>query len=140
MNYLRDLTVLILGLGDSGLAMARWTARCGATVRVADTRDAPPQAATLAQDVPGATLHHGLDATLLDGVNLVLKSPGLAPIAPEVAALLARADELGIPVRGELSLFASALADLKLERRYAPKVVAITGTNGKTTTTSLTAQ
>jgi UDP-N-acetylmuramoylalanine--D-glutamate ligase len=141
MHYLRDLTVLILGLGDSGLAMARWCARCGATVRVADTRDSPPQAATLAKDVPSATLHHGLYARLLDdGVNLVLKSPGLMPGAPDVAALMARADELGIPVRGELSLFATALADLQQDMAYAPKVVAITGTNGKTTTTSLTAK
>ncbi len=140
MHYLRDLTVLILGLGDSGLAMARWCARCGAAVRVADTRANPPQAATLAADVPAATLHHGLDVGLLDGVNLVLKSPGLMPNAPDVSALLAKADEQGIPVRGELSLFASALADLKVDMGYSPKVVAITGTNGKTTTTSLTAK
>jgi UDP-N-acetylmuramoylalanine--D-glutamate ligase len=140
MHYLRDLTVLILGLGDSGLAMARWCARCGASVRVADTRSAPPQAATLANDVPTATLHHGLDVALLDGVNLVLKSPGLMPNAPDLSTLTARADELGIPVRGELSLFASALSDLKKDMGYAPKVVAITGTNGKTTTTSLTAK
>jgi UDP-N-acetylmuramoylalanine--D-glutamate ligase len=140
MHYLRDLTVLILGLGDSGLAMARWCARCGSTVRVADTRANPPQAATLAADVPAAALHHGLDVGLLEGVNLVLRSPGLMPNAPDVSALLAKADELGIPVRGELSLFASALADLKIDMGYAPKVVAITGTNGKTTTTSLTAK
>src|SRR5690606_38986498 len=57
-----------------------------------------------------------------------------------VAPLLARADDDGVPVRGELSLFASALADLKKDMGYAPKVVAITGTNGKTTTTSLTAK
>ncbi|MEY4763606.1 MAG: UDP-N-acetylmuramoyl-L-alanine--D-glutamate ligase [Pseudomonadota bacterium] len=140
MLYLRDLTVLILGLGDSGLAMARWCARCGAHVRVADTRANPPQAPKLAADVPAATLHHGLDVALLDGVNLVLKSPGLMPGDAAVAPLLAAADEQGIPVRGELSLFASALADLKTDRGYAPKVLAITGTNGKTTTTSLTAK
>ncbi len=140
MLHLNHLTVLILGLGDSGLAMARWCAQWGATVRVADTRQAPPQAATLAADVPQATLHHGLSTSLLDGVNMVFKSPGLAPNAPDMAALLAACDEQGIAVRGELSLFASALADLKTTRGYAPQVLAITGTNGKTTTTSLTAQ
>ncbi|TBO29403.1 UDP-N-acetylmuramoyl-L-alanine--D-glutamate ligase [Aquabacterium lacunae] len=139
MLHLNQLTVLILGLGDSGLAMARWCARCGATVRVADTRANPPQAPRLVADVPGASLHHGLSPELLEGVNIVLKSPGLMPGDAAVAPLLAACDERGIPVRGELALFASALADLKATRGYAPHVLAITGTNGKTTTTSLTA-
>ena len=69
----------------------------------------------------------------------VLKSPGLSPSDARLAALMARARELGVPVQGELELFTQALADLKAERRYAPKVLAITGTNGKTTTTAMTA-
>ncbi|QAZ39982.1 UDP-N-acetylmuramoyl-L-alanine--D-glutamate ligase [Methylibium sp. Pch-M] len=135
MKPLEHQTVLVLGLGDSGLAMAQWCARQGAAVRVADSREAPPQAAALAQALPGATLHHGFDADLLDGVQRVLKSPGLSPLDPALAPLLARAAELGVPVEGELDLFAQALAGLKAERGYAPKVIAITGTNGKTTTT-----
>jgi UDP-N-acetylmuramoylalanine--D-glutamate ligase len=141
MNVLRDLSVLILGLGDSGLAMARWAQRCGAArVVVADSRTAPPQAAALAQDVPSADLRcGGFPVNLLEGIGLVLKSPGLSPLDPALAPLLAAAAARGVPVRGELDLFAQALADLKTARGYAPKVLAITGTNGKTTTTSLTA-
>jgi UDP-N-acetylmuramoylalanine--D-glutamate ligase len=53
--------------------------------------------------------------------------------------VLQRAAAIGLPVQGELDLFARALADLKAERGYAPKLLAITGTNGKTTTTAMTA-
>lgn len=146
MKHLKDTSVLVLGLGDSGLAMARWCARHGARVRVWDSRETPPQANALALAVPEATLMGGvLDPQRLEGagdladVRLLLKSPGLAPGDERIAPVLAAARARGLAVQGELDLFARALADLKAERGYAPKVLAITGTNGKTTTTSLTA-
>jgi UDP-N-acetylmuramoylalanine--D-glutamate ligase len=140
MKHLRDLQVLVLGLGDSGLAMAAWCARHGATVRVWDSREQPPQAGALALSVPGATLSTGaLEASLLDGVQLILKSPGLAPRDERIAARLTAARAMGVAVQGELDLFAQALKDLNAERGYTPDVLAITGTNGKTTTTALTA-
>jgi len=140
MKHLHGLTVLVLGLGDSGLAMARWSARCGAVVRVWDSRESPPQAETLAAQVPQALLMKGeLNPAAFDGVQLVLKSPGLSPTDARIAAPLGAAIEQGIVVQGELDLFARALADLKAESAYAPQVLAITGTNGKTTTTAMTA-
>ena len=140
MKFLNGITVLVLGLGESGLAMARWCARCGANVAVWDSRESPPQAAALREHVPAATLLTGeLTSAAFDGVQLILKSPGLAPQDPRIAAPLATALESGVLLQGELELFAHALADLKQERGYAPKVIAITGTNGKTTTASMTA-
>ena len=140
MNHLANLHVLVLGLGDSGLAMARWCARFGAQVSVWDSREQPPQAAALRDTVPGATLRGGaLTLDDLAGVQLVLKSPGLAPADNRIAALLDASHTTGIAVGGELDLFARALADLKTQRGYAPKVLAITGTNGKTTTTAICA-
>jgi UDP-N-acetylmuramoylalanine--D-glutamate ligase len=131
-------TILVLGLGESGLAMALWLARCGAALRVADTRAAPARLAQLREAVPSAEFIGGaFDAELLDGVDLVAVSPGLAP-GGELASLLPAAQQRGIPVVGEIELFAQALAALREERGYAPKVLAITGTNGKTTVTSLT--
>ncbi|RKP51294.1 UDP-N-acetylmuramoyl-L-alanine--D-glutamate ligase [Trinickia fusca] len=131
--------VLVLGLGESGLAMVRWCARHGCRVRVADTREAPPNLPALAA--------HGIDCefvggafspSLLDGgIELVALSPGLSPLADDLRPLIESARSRGIPVWGELEFFAQALRHLGTSG-YSPKVVAITGTNGKTTTTSLT--
>ena len=141
MQQLRDLHVLILGLGASGLAMARWCARHGAVVTVADTREAPPQLATLKAEWPQVQFVSGVFSTaLVEGtpIRAVFRSPGLAPevVAPVVDA--ARA--MGLWQGGELSLFAAGLQDLRERFGYAPQVLAITGTNGKTTVTSLTGQ
>ncbi len=141
MTHLKDTTVLVLGLGESGLAMARWCARFGASVRVWDSREQTASAAALAEHVPGAQWVRGplTDAAFV-GVALVLKSPGLSPQDERIAAPLNRIKDTGVPVQGELDLFTEALRDLKAERGYAPKVLAITGTNGKTTTTAMAAQ
>ena len=141
MQQLHGQHVLILGLGASGLAMARWCARAGADVTVADTRETPPQLATLQAEWPQVKFVSGaFAASLVQGtsVRAVFRSPGLSPevVAPVVDA----AKAIGLWQGGELSLFAAALQDLKHEFGYAPQVLAITGTNGKTTVTSLTGQ
>ncbi len=140
-SYLNDQHVLILGLGVSGLAMARWCVRAGAKVTVADTRAEPPQLATLRKDLPGAHFVAGsLDAALMQDAKLcaVFKSPGLTPF--EVTAISEAARAHGITMAGELSLFSKALAQLRVTHGYQPKVLAVTGTNGKTTVTSLTTE
>ncbi|RSZ33923.1 UDP-N-acetylmuramoyl-L-alanine--D-glutamate ligase [Variovorax beijingensis] len=114
MRHLKDLPVLILGLGASGLAMARWCARHGAVVTVADTREAPALLATLRAEWPEAAFIGGpFSAALIEGtpIRAVYRSPGLSPatIAPVVDA--ARA--VGLTVGGELDLFARALLDLR---------------------------
>jgi UDP-N-acetylmuramoylalanine--D-glutamate ligase len=140
MNFLHGRSVLILGLGDSGLAMARWCAARGAQLQVWDSRDEPPQAGALAAELPLALRRTGalrLDA--LEGVALVLKSPGLAPADARIAPVLAEARARGLAVMGELDLFVQALQRLRETQGYAPQLLAITGTNGKTTTTAMTA-
>ncbi|TCS36927.1 UDP-N-acetylmuramoylalanine--D-glutamate ligase [Paucimonas lemoignei] len=137
MDY-QGKKVLVLGLGESGLAMALWLARCGAAVRVADTRPTPERLPALQEQIPSAEFVAGpFVAALLDEVDFVALSPGLAPNR-ELAEIVPVAAERGIPLWGEIELFAQALAALKEQRAYAPKVIAITGTNGKTTVTSLT--
>ena len=140
MQSLRNQSVLILGLGESGLAMARWCVRCGANVQVVDTREAPPQLATLQAELPQVRfVTAAFEASLVHAqLHAVFKSPGLSPAS--VAPLWQAAQAAGLVVGTELTLFAQALHDLQDSMAYHPKVLAITGTNGKTTVTSLTGQ
>lgn len=125
--------VLVLGLGETGLSMARWIARQGGAVRAADTRDAPPALAALRATAPQAEVVTGpFTDALLGGVDLVAASPGVPLAEPVLRAAAAR----GLEVVGDVELFARHLARLPEAERG--RVIAITGTNGKTTVTALT--
>ncbi len=124
--------VLVIGLGESGLAMARWLAREGASVRVADSREAPPNVDVLRAAVPEAELVCGEFAECtFAAIDLMAISPGVPVQTPAVQAAAGR----GVPLVSEIELFAWGV------RKHAPssRIVAITGSNGKTTTTALTA-
>ena len=143
---------LILGLGESGYAMAKWCLRNGAKLSLADTREREKlnerQKAWLS-DLEFAGLkdiHFGaLDEVSLKNIDVIGISPGLSPLLEPTASFLARAEELSVDIWGELEFFARALAALDRMAQvdhslYQPAVLAITGTNGKTTTTALTGQ
>lgn len=216
MQYMQDERVLILGLGTSGLSMARWCLRCGARVRVVDTRELPPGLTVLQALVPDLDFVAGeFDSeTLLSPMGgkpltCVLRSPGLSPLQEPLKGLLSEAKQRQIPVYGELDLFVQALTQIDQFKKtqeellsqelavskplmvndevlltelecslasqeeeregpdighhdendgefeddetpiviipnvplgYKPAVIAVTGTNGKTTVTSLVAQ
>ena len=119
----------MLGLGDSGWSMARWLKHHGAVVTVADTRVDPPRAADLVREFPDVAIARGgFHAATVRAADLIAISPGVDRRTPEVAAALRR----GTPVVGDIELFAQALP-----RFGACRVVAITGTNGKSTVTHL---
>ena len=128
---------LVLGCGASGAASARFLFKRGWQVHAADTRENPPAARALVEDGISFT-GGGFDAAMADDVDLVVISPGLSPQFSAAACVVRRARERGIEVVGEIELFARELKRLEGFRKYRPKIIAITGTNGKTTTTSLT--
>lgn len=133
---------LILGLGETGIAAAHWYLRQALPIRLADTRPSAQSAIeTLCEpyDVAAVEVVLGPEAlafSVLDSVQTVVLSPGLAITDQAVAALLVEAQARDIRVISEIELFAQALADLS-HTGYLPKVVAVTGTNGKTTVTQM---
>jgi UDP-N-acetylmuramoylalanine--D-glutamate ligase len=130
VSNLRDKQALVLGLGLSGLSMARWLARQGARVRVADSRAAPPCQAQLARELPEASVvTGGFREDSFRGVDLIAISPGVPVSEPLVADTARR----GVPVIGDIELFAQALP-----RFGDAKLLAITGSNGKSTVTEMT--
>ncbi|NYT38754.1 UDP-N-acetylmuramoyl-L-alanine--D-glutamate ligase [Allopusillimonas soli] len=137
-----DGLTLIMGLGETGAAAARWCIRHGARVRVLDTRTQPGGLDALRSELDGAQVEFCLgpqafDEAALRDVHTIVLSPGLSPSEAPQHALLQQAARQGIDIIGEIELFARALADMATQG-YAPRVLAITGTNGKTTVTAMT--
>jgi UDP-N-acetylmuramoylalanine--D-glutamate ligase len=118
--------VLVLGLGDTGLSVVKWVKSEGGNVRIADTRTSPPHKINL----PNEEIVTGkFKASLLKDVDLVCISPGL-PLQEEIVQT---AITRNIPVVGDIELFA-----WNVRARAGKKVLAVTGTNGKSTVTALT--
>lgn len=124
---LKDRQVLVLGLGDTGLSALRWLKNQGARLSVADTREAPPSLDVLRRELPEVITHLGeFKDNVFIQPDLIVISPGVPLTTPQVQTAIAR----GIPVVGDVELFAQ-------HRPKTAKVIAITGSNGKSTVTIL---
>ncbi len=116
---------LIVGLGKTGLSCARFFAARGIPAAVIDSREDPPGLESLRSELPDTALFLGrFDPVVFEEAEQLVVSPGVSLKEPLIQQALAR----GIPVVGDVELFAS--------QATAP-VVAITGSNGKSTVTSL---
>ncbi len=123
--------ILVLGMGETGLSMVKWLTRQGAEVRVADNRTEPPGWKEIADAFPRLKIYKGkFEARIFDDIEMIAISPGVPLADPYVQQTVQR----GIPVVGDMVLFAWALEQSNLPK---PKVVAITGSNGKTTVTAM---
>ncbi len=116
---------IVVGLGKTGLACARYLAGRGEPFAVVDTRDNPPLLAQLSSELPEVPVHCGpLQASVLCQADELVLSPGVPLSTPAIQEAVAA----GIPVIGDIDLFREAVT--------AP-VVAITGSNAKSTVTTL---
>jgi len=125
---LQDRKALVVGLGDSGASCVRWLVAHDTEVRGTDSRAEPPHARALAEAFPEVSLTlGGFAAADFAWADLIVVSPGVSVATPEIAA----ARTAGKDIVGDVELFARAIAG------SGAKVIAITGSNGKSTVTSL---
>ena len=124
---LQGKTVLVLGMGETGLSMTKWLAYQGSNVRVADSRMAPPNLDAIQRIVPITQVFTGkFVAEIFLGIDLIAVSPGMPLEEPLVQEAIKR----GISVVGDVEFFALAVRQLG---RPETRILAITGSNGKTT-------
>ncbi len=130
MNY-SGKKILVLGMGKTGVSMVKWLSRSDARLFVADTRVAPPNQALISQIIPQENIFCGpLRADLFQEIDAIAISPGVALTEPLIQAAI----QQSIPVIGDIELFALALEQLGPQDT---KILAITGSNGKTTVTTM---
>ena len=127
--------ILVLGLGLTGLSMIRWLRTQGALVSAADSRLSPPNLVAVRAEMPNLQIHLGpFRAETFTGIDLVAASPGV----PLSDAALAHAIAAGTPAVGDIELFAWGLDEyVRQHRLRRPRVIAITGSNGKSTVTEM---
>ena len=120
-----DKHSVVVGLGKTGLSCVRYLKRLGRQITVMDSREQPPGLDELNQDYPGVRqVLGGFDEEVLITADEIVISPGVPVYTPEIQ----KAKDAGISIRGDIDLFAEAA--------NAP-IVAITGSNGKSTVTTL---
>ncbi len=118
---------VVVGLGRTGLSCARYLQSRGVSFAVTDSRSSPPESAALRQIAPQAQVSFGaFDESLLDGATRLVVSPGVSLREP----FLVNAVRRGLPIAGDIELFA---------REAKAPIAAVTGTNGKSTVTTLVA-
>jgi UDP-N-acetylmuramoylalanine--D-glutamate ligase len=116
---------VIVGLGRTGLSCARYLQSRGLSFAVTDSREAPPESSALKQLAPDVDVRFGgFDEALLDGASQIVASPGVSLKEPFLMSAAVR----GIPIVGDVELFV---------REAKAPIAAITGTNGKSTVTTL---
>ncbi|WBF65388.1 MAG: UDP-N-acetylmuramoyl-L-alanine--D-glutamate ligase [Candidatus Kinetoplastibacterium crithidii] len=144
MNIQNNPLVMIVGLGDSGLFSALWCLYSGFDIIVIDSSKDSKGIVELTKKFPSKNIiyHLGCEENFciewLTGVAYIVISPGISPNKVFAKKIFAAASNENIEIIGDIELFARALSDLKIVYDYNPKIIAITGTNGKTTVTSLT--
>ena len=126
-----DRFSLIIGLGKTGLACAQYLALQGERFQVADSRQEPPFLKQLTLEQPDTPVHLGeFPHDLCLSASQIILSPGVSMQAPALVA----AAKAGVPIRSDIDLFAQAA------RSAGVPIVAITGSNAKSTVTSLVGQ
>ncbi|MEI6738216.1 MAG: UDP-N-acetylmuramoyl-L-alanine--D-glutamate ligase [Pseudomonadota bacterium] len=136
MRSWHDKNVLVLGAGDTGVSVVRHLGRLGACVRVADSREHPPGLDEL-RGLGCDVITGCFTDRLLGDAELVVASPGVAIAGPACDPAIARAVATGKKFVGDIELFAWYQNEISELTGTRPKVIGITGSNGKSTVTAM---